>query len=47
MQLLRDPALRQRMGAAGRARVEAHFSAQAMAAQVEATLGRLITPVAQ
>lgn len=31
LQLLRDPALRQRMGEAGRARVEAHFSAQAMA----------------
>jgi glycosyltransferase involved in cell wall biosynthesis len=36
--LLRDPALRRRMGAAGRARVEAHFSAAAMAQRFTSTL---------
>jgi glycosyltransferase involved in cell wall biosynthesis len=36
--LLRDPALRQRMGAAGRVRVEQRFSAQAMA---DAYLGKV------
>lgn len=40
--LLRDAALRGRMGAAGRARVEAHFSAAAMAAQFTATLERVL-----
>lgn len=38
VRLLRDPALRQRMGEAGRARVEAHFSAQAMAERFSAVL---------
>jgi glycosyltransferase involved in cell wall biosynthesis len=47
LRLLRDPALRQRMGAAGRARVEAHFSAQAMAAQFETVLDGLIPPLSQ
>ncbi len=40
--LLRNPNLRQRMGAAGRARVEAHFSAAAMAAQFAATLQKFL-----
>lgn len=40
--LLRDLALRQRMGAAGRARVEQHFSAQAMAEEFTTTLSRFI-----
>jgi len=34
--LLRDPARRQAMGRAGRARVEARFTAERMAAEVEA-----------
>ncbi|MBL8146353.1 MAG: glycosyltransferase family 4 protein [Anaerolineae bacterium] len=42
LRLLRDPALRQRMGVAGRERVTAHFSAEAMAARFEETLSRLI-----
>jgi glycosyltransferase involved in cell wall biosynthesis len=40
--LLRDPALRQQMGEAGHARVQAHFSAQAMAAQFSAALEGLV-----
>jgi glycosyltransferase involved in cell wall biosynthesis len=36
--LLRDPDLRQRMGAAGRLRVEQHFSARAMASEFTTTL---------
>lgn len=40
--LLRDPDLRQRLGAAGRARVEQHFSARTMAAAFTTTLGKLI-----
>jgi len=40
--LLRDPALRARMGAAGRARVEAHFSADAMAARFAESLVPLL-----
>ena len=40
--LLRDPDLRQRMGAAGRARVERLFSAQSMAATFNATLKNLL-----
>ncbi|NDJ60838.1 MAG: glycosyltransferase family 4 protein [Chloroflexi bacterium] len=39
--LLRDPDLRARMGRAGRARVEARFSAEAMGAQFARALARL------
>jgi glycosyltransferase involved in cell wall biosynthesis len=39
--LLRDPALRTRMGARGRARVEEKFSAEATARQFERTLDRI------
>lgn len=42
IRLLRDPSLRQRMGEAGRARAEAQFSAQAMAARFSETVGRLV-----
>ncbi|MBK8020237.1 MAG: glycosyltransferase family 4 protein [Chloroflexi bacterium] len=42
IQLLRDPALRQRMGTAGRARVEAQFAADVMAARFAAALEPLI-----
>jgi glycosyltransferase involved in cell wall biosynthesis len=42
IQLLRDPALRARMGAAGRARVERLFSAQRMAATFDDALKNLI-----
>ncbi len=42
--LLRDPDLRQRMGAAGRARVDQRFSAAAMAAQFAARLNAIISP---
>lgn len=42
LRLLRDPALRQKMGAAGRARVEAQFSAQAMASRFEEALEAMI-----
>ncbi|MEP7290370.1 MAG: glycosyltransferase family 4 protein [Chloroflexota bacterium] len=42
IRLLRDPDLRQRIGAAGRARVEKLFSAQTMAARFEAALKPLI-----
>ena len=42
LRLLRDPALRQQMGEAGRERVEAQYSAGAMAARFEETLSRLI-----
>jgi glycosyltransferase involved in cell wall biosynthesis len=42
--LLRDPGLRQRMGAAGRARVEALFSARAMAAAFTQTLRAVTGP---
>ena len=40
--LLRDPELRARMGAAGRARVERLYSAQATAATFTKTLDRLL-----
>jgi glycosyltransferase involved in cell wall biosynthesis len=40
--LLRDPSLRARMGAAGRSRVEALFSAQAMAAQFTRRIDELL-----
>ncbi len=40
--LLRDPALRQKLGAAGRARVEQRFSAQSMASRFDATLQSLL-----
>jgi glycosyltransferase involved in cell wall biosynthesis len=40
--LLRDPALRGKMGAAGRARVERLFSAETMAASFEAALNKLL-----
>src|SRR5690606_7751087 len=43
IKLLHDPALRQRMGAAGRQRVEAHFSGAANAAQFTRTLERLLS----
>jgi glycosyltransferase involved in cell wall biosynthesis len=42
VELLRDPALRARMGAAGRARVERLFSAQTMVATFDAALKKLI-----
>lgn len=42
IQLLRDPALRQRMGAAGRARVERLFSAHSMASSFDAVLKPLL-----
>ena len=42
VRLLRDPALRQRMGSAGRARVERLFSAQSMAAAFDAALKNLL-----
>ncbi len=41
--LLEDPGLRRRMGAAGRARVEAHYSAQAVGPRVAADLRDLLT----
>lgn len=40
--LLRDPALRAQIGAAGRARVEAHFSVRQMAADFSAALDEVI-----
>jgi spore coat protein SA len=40
--LLRDPALRRRMGEAGRARVEGRFSAQSMAATFDDVLRNLL-----
>ncbi|MBE2183141.1 MAG: glycosyltransferase family 4 protein [Anaerolineae bacterium] len=43
--LLRDPALRQQMGEAGRARVLSQFSAEQMAAQFMAALDRVISDV--
>lgn len=42
LMLLRDPDLRKQMGAAGRARVERHFSAPVVAAQFAHTLNRLL-----
>ena len=42
--LLRDPALRAQLGAAGRARVEARFSAQAMAERFTAVIDSQIRP---
>jgi glycosyltransferase involved in cell wall biosynthesis len=42
IKLLRDADLRARMGAAGRARVEQHFSAQATAGKFMATVDRLL-----
>jgi glycosyltransferase involved in cell wall biosynthesis len=42
MRLLRDPALRQRMGEAGRTRVIERFSAQAMAARFSETVEQVI-----
>jgi glycosyltransferase involved in cell wall biosynthesis len=44
LMLLRDPDLRQRMGDAGRARVERLFSASAMAARFMARVETLVTP---
>ena len=43
LQLLRDPALRQRMGAAGREHVLRHFTAAASARCFEQTLERVLT----
>jgi len=43
--LLRDPALRQKMGAAGREHVVSHFSAAQMATQFMATLDQAISGV--
>ena len=40
--LLRDPALREKMGVAGRARVEQHFSAHSMAASFDRVLKNLL-----
>lgn len=42
IRLLRDPVLRQRLGEAGRARVEAQFSAQAMAARFSEVVRGLV-----
>jgi glycosyltransferase involved in cell wall biosynthesis len=42
IRLLRDPALRARMGAAGRARVEANFAAEVTAARFGAQIDRLL-----
>jgi glycosyltransferase involved in cell wall biosynthesis len=42
IRLLQDPALRARMGAAGRARVEEHFSADVTAARFQAQIDRLL-----
>jgi glycosyltransferase involved in cell wall biosynthesis len=42
LQLLRDPALRARLGAYGRARVEAHFTPQRMASDFTELYGRLL-----
>ena len=42
LQLLHDPALRRRMGAAGRARVEKNYSAEAMAAQFREHLAKVL-----
>lgn len=42
MDLLRDPDLRQRLGGAGRARVEQHFSVRAMAAQYMGVVERVL-----
>lgn len=42
IELLRDPALRHRMGMAGRARAEQFFSAQSTAARFTRTLDRLL-----
>ncbi|MFN8377934.1 MAG: glycosyltransferase family 4 protein [Anaerolineae bacterium] len=44
IRLLRDPVLRQRMGEAGRARVDAHFSARAMASHFMEVMERLTEP---
>ncbi len=44
LQLLRDPALRRRMGAAGREHVLRHFSAAASARSFERTLEGLLAP---
>lgn len=44
LRLLRDPALRARMGAAGRARVEALYAARAVGARFASRLQRLIQP---
>jgi glycosyltransferase involved in cell wall biosynthesis len=41
--LLRDPALRERMGAAGRRRVEERFAAATMAAQFTATVDKVLS----
>lgn len=42
LKLLRDPALRQRMGAAGRKHVLRHFTAAACAGRLESTLERVL-----
>jgi glycosyltransferase involved in cell wall biosynthesis len=44
IELLGDPNRRSVMGKAGRARVEAHFTAQRMADEVDAALGALLSP---
>jgi type III pantothenate kinase len=44
LDLLRDPARRAQMGAAGRQHVEAHFSIDGMAARFQAVLDGLIRP---
>jgi glycosyltransferase involved in cell wall biosynthesis len=44
VRLLRDPALRQQMGAAGRARVEAHFAAEATAKLFTRVVEPLLDP---
>ena len=43
LQLLRDPALRQRMGEAGRARMQKHFTMDRVAREVETVYARLVT----
>lgn len=45
VRLLRDPALRARMGAAGRERVLAHYTATGYAAQIAAVFERAIGSV--
>ena len=43
LQLLRDPALRQRMGEAGRARMKEHFTMDRVAREVETVYARVLT----
>jgi glycosyltransferase involved in cell wall biosynthesis len=44
VELLEDPAARTRMGAAARARVEAHFDVRSMAAALEEVYRRVVSP---